>query len=234
MFNRTRETLSEVKRLTVEKAPRVSLYDRFKFVVIEYGKVALAFHASGLAVAMSSSYFLIVHVMGGIAPVMCLRVLLCAPTHSVTCTHARTHSLTHTHTLSLTDSTRTHPHSLTLSHLLTHSARTHSLTLAHSLTHSARTRSLSLSLSGIEPVMGLLPHVISSHVPHEAGTLAVAFFMAECTAPPRYALTIVVAPLIAEKIRGRWLGDVLGLLRREETLLSLAYLPGRGLVSKGL
>lgn len=112
--------------------------------------LALAFHASGLAVAMSSSYLLIVHVMGG-----------------------------------------------------------------------------------IEPVIGFLPDVVSSHVPHEAGTLAVAFFMAELTAPPRYALTIVVAPLIAEKVRGRWLGDVLGLIRREP-LLRLAYLPGRGLLSKGV
>jgi hypothetical protein len=56
MFNRTRETLSEVKRLTVEKAPSVSLYDRFKFVVIEYGKVALAFHASGMPIRVGLIY----------------------------------------------------------------------------------------------------------------------------------------------------------------------------------
>jgi len=57
MFNRTRETLSEVKRLTVEKAPSVSLYDRFKFVVIEYGKVALAFHASGMPIGVVSHVY---------------------------------------------------------------------------------------------------------------------------------------------------------------------------------
>jgi hypothetical protein len=32
------------------------LYDRFKFVVIEYGKVALAFHASGMPIRVGLIY----------------------------------------------------------------------------------------------------------------------------------------------------------------------------------
>jgi len=43
-------------------------YTGFKFVIVEYGKVALAFHASGLFVALSTSYLFIVHIMGGIEP----------------------------------------------------------------------------------------------------------------------------------------------------------------------
>ena len=48
----SRETFSEVKRLTVEKQPSVALYTRFKFIVTQYGKVAVLFHASGLVFAM--------------------------------------------------------------------------------------------------------------------------------------------------------------------------------------
>jgi hypothetical protein len=48
----SRETFSEVKRLTVEKQPSVALYTRFKFIVTQYGKVAVLFHASGLVLAM--------------------------------------------------------------------------------------------------------------------------------------------------------------------------------------
>jgi hypothetical protein len=49
----------------------------------------------------------------------------------------------------------------------------------------------------------------------------------------RYALTIVVAPLLAERIRGTTLGDLLGLPRVTSKGFShglrLPYLPGRGL-----
>lgn len=152
----TRQTFSEVKRLTVETTPGMSLYSRFKFVVVQYGKVAVLFHASGLVTSIGISYTVITYGMGG-----------------------------------------------------------------------------------IEPVMVLLPDWLRSQVPDGAGTLAVAFLLAECTAPPRYALTVVVAPLIGERLRGSWLGDALGLNRFNSAVTKVAtmrlpYLPGRGLYAKGL
>ena len=37
----------------------------------------------------------------------------------------------------------------------------------------------------VQPVLDLLPAAVSAHIPEGAGTVAVAFLLAECTAPPR-------------------------------------------------
>ena len=45
-------------------------------------------------------------------------------------------------------------------------------------------------------------------------TICVCFcFLGLTCVPGRYALTIVIAPVLAERIRGSWFGDVFGLPR---------------------
>ena len=51
-----------------------------------------------------------------------------------------------------------------------------------------------------------LPKYTNTHIKHihmhseDSGSLILALILGELTAPPRYALTIVVAPTLAEKV----------------------------------
>jgi hypothetical protein len=136
-----REMLSDVK---TEMVPgHHGLMTKFRSVVAEYGKVAVAFHVSGVALTTSACY-----------------------------------------------------------------AALHMGLDVNSLVH-------------------MLPAAVSSHISEEMGTLALALLLCEMTAPPRYALTIVAAPKIAERIRGTRYGMIMGLRPKRSRKLSMSYLPGR-------
>lgn len=94
------------------------------------------------------------------------------------------------------------------------------------LTTSACYAALNMGLD-VDSLVHMLPDAISSHISEEMGTLALALLLCEMTAPPRYALTIVAAPKIAERIRGTRYGLILGLRAKRNRKLSMAYLPGR-------
>ena len=44
---------------------------------------------------------------------------------------------------------------------------------------------ITYGVGGVQPMLDLLPAAVSAHIPEGAGTVAVAFLLAECTAPPR-------------------------------------------------
>ena len=56
---------------------------------------------------------------------------------------------------------------------------------------------ITYGVGGVQPVLDLLPAAVSAHIPEGAGTVAVAFLLAECTAPPRsfmYNILCINAP----------------------------------------
>lgn len=53
----------------------------------------------------------------------------------------------------------------------------------------------------VDALMEYLPAAIKSNMSEEMGTLALSLILCELTAPPRYALTIVAAPKVAERVR---------------------------------
>ena len=50
-------------------------------------------------------------------------------------------------------------------------------------------------------MLDLLPAAVSAHIPEGAGTVAVAFLLAECTAPPRCLDSLTLTTLLPEARR---------------------------------
>jgi len=84
-----------------------------------------------------------------------------------------------------------------------------------------------LALGDAELVMRHMPQAVADSISPELGNIALAFIMTECTGLPRCATTIVVAPLIAEKIRYTRAGALLGLKAISKRGMSMSFLPGR-------
>uniref|UniRef100_A0A7S0NDV2 DUF1279 domain-containing protein n=1 Tax=Hanusia phi TaxID=3032 RepID=A0A7S0NDV2_9CRYP len=71
---------------------------------------------------------------------------------------------------------------------------------------------LYMGVVDLEPWFDRLPAQLAESVKNGSGNLAAAFVLAECTAPPRYALTIAVVPKIAPWVRSHsWARRIFGL-----------------------
>ena len=101
-------------------------------------------------------------------------------------THTESYNIHKTHTESHTESYKIHKQVAVAFHA---SGLATSFGLAYA--------GITYGVGGVQPVLDLLPAAVSAHIPEGAGTVAVAFLLAECTAPPRsfmYNILCINAP----------------------------------------
>ena len=133
-------------------------------------------------------------------------------------THTESYNIHKTHTESHTESYKIHKqvavafHASGLATSFIHKTHTESHTESYSIQmqvavafHASGLATsfglayagITYGVGGVQPVLDLLPAAVSAHIPEGAGTVAVAFLLAECTAPPRsfmYNILCINAP----------------------------------------